>query len=320
MERHGDGRVAQFRCWCGAVAEWRSHRRTGRPVSARPSAASPPRRPAEAAAHFADRLRFETDCADVHADLAAAAPGIVRRSTRGSRHAYAAGHVPGARSLPHADDQARRTSPSSRPELPRATLLFVTYCWGPHCNGATRAAARARRARVPGEGDDRRRRGLARRRATASPPRVSCQTAYPGQTRRIRPGSLEPRARRPSTFSGYLPHRLVAPRAEAVGSGRRAYGPPADARRPEHALFVRASPPVMRDARRVSRSGRTRAGSASGRYSCAHVIRFQSGIGGAACGLRHERGALDQLHLVDVPPAVRETPASSARAPRASRP
>jgi hypothetical protein len=26
MERHRDGRVAQFRCWCGAVAEWRSHR------------------------------------------------------------------------------------------------------------------------------------------------------------------------------------------------------------------------------------------------------------------------------------------------------
>jgi allantoicase len=28
MERHPDGRIAHFRCWCGAVAEWRSRRQS----------------------------------------------------------------------------------------------------------------------------------------------------------------------------------------------------------------------------------------------------------------------------------------------------
>ena len=99
--------------------------------------------PAEAAAHFADRLRYETDCADVHADLVAAAPGIVLVDAR-SRDAYAAGHVPGARSLPHADitpaSVAALLAIEPSPEPPAAGVLFVTYCWGPHCNGATRAA------------------------------------------------------------------------------------------------------------------------------------------------------------------------------------
>jgi rhodanese-related sulfurtransferase len=106
--------------------------------------------PAEAAAHFADRLRFETDCADVHADLLAAAPGVVLVDAR-SRDAYAAGHVPGARSLPHADitpasvEALLAIEPSTA--RPGAGLLFVTYCWGPHCNGATRP-----RVRLPGSG------------------------------------------------------------------------------------------------------------------------------------------------------------------------
>ena len=50
--------------------------------------------------------------------------------------AYAAGHVPGAQSLPHAT-----IGPESTAGLPHDAVL-VTYCWGPHCNGATQAAAR----------------------------------------------------------------------------------------------------------------------------------------------------------------------------------
>jgi rhodanese-related sulfurtransferase len=94
-----------------------------------------PAAPADAAAHFATRLRFETDCADVHADLATSVDGIVVLDVRDPA-AYAAGHLPGARSLPHAT-----IGPESTAGLPHDAVL-VTYCWGPHCNGATRAAAR----------------------------------------------------------------------------------------------------------------------------------------------------------------------------------
>jgi rhodanese-related sulfurtransferase len=85
--------------------------------------------------HFLGRLAFETDCADVHADLEAGADGIVVLDVR-SAEAYAEGHVPGARSLPHAlisEETTRDFSPD---------VVYVTYCWGPHCNGATRAAAK----------------------------------------------------------------------------------------------------------------------------------------------------------------------------------
>lgn len=91
--------------------------------------------PTVAAAHFAGRLALETDCADVGIALREAPDTIVVIDSR-SREAYAAGHLPGAVSLPHR-------------EVTRAALdaldasgekLFVTYCWGPHCNGATRGA------------------------------------------------------------------------------------------------------------------------------------------------------------------------------------
>ncbi|UFN47176.1 rhodanese-like domain-containing protein [Roseomonas sp. OT10] len=98
--------------------------------------ASPAAAPAEMRAHLMRRFAFETDCADVQAALAA--PGVadfVLLDVRG-RAAYAAGHVPGALSLPHADITARRLA-----AWPMGTL-FVTYCAGPHCNGADRAALR----------------------------------------------------------------------------------------------------------------------------------------------------------------------------------
>ena len=51
-----------------------------------------------------------------------------------SPQSYAAGHVPGAVSLPHARITTRNLAP-----FPEDTL-FVVYCNGPHCNGADRAA------------------------------------------------------------------------------------------------------------------------------------------------------------------------------------
>ena len=98
-----------------------------------PVLADPPAPPAEALAHFAARLAFECDPADVVADLRDGGGAFVLLDCR-SRAAYARAHLPGARSLPHAEIDA-----AALDSVPAGTLL-VTYCWGPGCNGATRAA------------------------------------------------------------------------------------------------------------------------------------------------------------------------------------
>ncbi|MFC5288944.1 rhodanese-like domain-containing protein [Actinokineospora guangxiensis] len=93
----------------------------------------PPAPPAEAAAHFAARLAFETDVSDVHADLEAGAPGLLVVDSR-SPESWAAGHIPGALHLPTAEIAARAAAEVT------SSAVVVTYCWGPACNGATRAA------------------------------------------------------------------------------------------------------------------------------------------------------------------------------------
>ncbi|HLL66283.1 MAG TPA: rhodanese-like domain-containing protein [Micromonosporaceae bacterium] len=88
---------------------------------------------AEAAAHFAATLGFETDVSDVHGALEAGRPGFVLLDVRG-RTGWDAGHVPQARHLPTDEIPSR-----ARRELD-VDVPLVTYCWGPGCNGATRAA------------------------------------------------------------------------------------------------------------------------------------------------------------------------------------
>ncbi|WP_233805978.1 rhodanese-like domain-containing protein [Paraburkholderia sp. HP33-1] len=90
---------------------------------------------ATALAHFHASLRFETDCADVHAALASGAPGFVLLDVRSSA-LFAQGHVPGALNLPHGKIVASKLA-AYAPDT-----LFVTYCAGPHCNGAARGALR----------------------------------------------------------------------------------------------------------------------------------------------------------------------------------
>ena len=89
--------------------------------------------PADAAAHFARRLAVETDVSDVHAARESGDPGFVLLDSR-SGEAWAQGHVPGAVHLPGREIEARAPV-----ELDRSVPV-VTYCWGPGCNGATRAA------------------------------------------------------------------------------------------------------------------------------------------------------------------------------------
>lgn len=89
--------------------------------------------PVDAVAHFSARLSFETDVSDVHADLHAAGEGLIVVDSR-SEEAWNQGHIPGAVHLP--TDQITALAPG----LIRTDATVVTYCWGPGCNGATRAA------------------------------------------------------------------------------------------------------------------------------------------------------------------------------------
>ncbi|OAE60425.1 rhodanese [Achromobacter xylosoxidans] len=90
---------------------------------------------ATALAHFHASLQFETDCSDVAGALASGTPGFVLLDVR-SPALFAQSHVPGALNLPHG-----KIVESKLVNYP-ADTLFVTYCAGPHCNGATRGALR----------------------------------------------------------------------------------------------------------------------------------------------------------------------------------
>jgi rhodanese-related sulfurtransferase len=106
--RHGAGSDGR-----GVIADWAS--------------------PADAAVHFASRLAVETDVSDVEEDP----PAPHRSHARGGplqQGRWDAGHVPGALHPP-----GREIAERAPADLDRAVPV-VTYCWGPGCNGATRAA------------------------------------------------------------------------------------------------------------------------------------------------------------------------------------
>ena len=105
-------------------------------------AAIPAADAATALDHFSKLLSLETDCWDVHASMADGRPDFVLLDVRG-RGGFDAGHVPGARHVPHAD-----LTEANLAEYPDDTL-FVVYCAGPHCNGADRAAVRLSRLGRP---------------------------------------------------------------------------------------------------------------------------------------------------------------------------
>lgn len=93
-----------------------------------------PAAPAEAAAYFRASLVFHADVSDVAAALAADGdPGFVVLDSR-STAAWDQGHLPGAVHLPTA------LIPERAGQLLDRSVPVVTYCWGPGCNGATRAA------------------------------------------------------------------------------------------------------------------------------------------------------------------------------------
>lgn len=89
----------------------------------------------EAVRHFAARLSFETDVSDVAARILGRSEpeGMVVVDTR-STESWDQGHIPGALHLPTAEIAGRAAT-----LIPRDATVVV-HCWGPGCNGATKAA------------------------------------------------------------------------------------------------------------------------------------------------------------------------------------
>lgn len=91
--------------------------------------------PLTAAEFFAAKLAFETDPSDLAADRASSTPPVVLdvRSTQ----SWGQGRIPGALHVPNAELAERAGD-----VVPDLTTPVVVYCWGPGCNGSTRAARR----------------------------------------------------------------------------------------------------------------------------------------------------------------------------------
>lgn len=85
-----------------------------------------------AARFFADRLRFQTDPADLAAARARGDRPLVIDVR--SRAAWEQGRLPDAVPVPLSDLAARIGAIA-----PDRTADLVVYCWGPGCNGSTRA-------------------------------------------------------------------------------------------------------------------------------------------------------------------------------------
>lgn len=100
-----------------------------------PVTAVAPAPPSDAVDHFGRLLAYEADCYDVHAATVEGSKDFVLLDVR-SPQLFAEGHVPGAVNLPHGRIVERNLT-----DYPEETV-FVTYCNGPHCNGADKGALR----------------------------------------------------------------------------------------------------------------------------------------------------------------------------------
>ena len=97
--------------------------------------AVPPAKPEAANAFFSAKLTYETDPSDVYTDMKNGIMDFVLADVR-SPEAYKKSHAVGAINLPHGRINADAMSAFSKEKL------IVVYCWGPGCNGATKAAAK----------------------------------------------------------------------------------------------------------------------------------------------------------------------------------
>ncbi|WP_117213235.1 rhodanese-like domain-containing protein [Allorhizocola rhizosphaerae] len=89
--------------------------------------------PADSYAHFAGKLSYEVDPADVAYAMKDGNVDFILVDTRAAG-SYSRSHLPGAINVPAGGITAEwlQTLPADK--------LIVTYCWGPACNGSTKAA------------------------------------------------------------------------------------------------------------------------------------------------------------------------------------
>ncbi|WP_042152936.1 MULTISPECIES: rhodanese-like domain-containing protein [unclassified Pseudoalteromonas] len=87
----------------------------------------------QAGEFFSNKLANETDCSDVYADIKDKTNNYLLLDVR-SEQAFDKSHAITALNIPHS-----QINEKSFERYPKDTL-FVVYCWGPGCNGATKAA------------------------------------------------------------------------------------------------------------------------------------------------------------------------------------
>jgi len=88
--------------------------------------------PQQANDFFTAKLACETDCSDVYADIKANNKNYILLDVR-SREAFDKSHAITAISMPHSEINNETFAKYDD------DTLFVVYCWGPGCNGASKA-------------------------------------------------------------------------------------------------------------------------------------------------------------------------------------
>lgn len=92
----------------------------------------------QAVEFFSTKLACETDCSDVYADIKSGNKNYYLLDVR-SKEAFDKSHAITAVSMPHSEINHESFAGYDQ------NTLFVVYCWGPGCNGATKAALKISR-------------------------------------------------------------------------------------------------------------------------------------------------------------------------------
>ena len=86
----------------------------------------------QASDFFATKISCETDCSDVYADIKADNKNYILLDVR-SKEAFDKSNAITSVSMPHSEINSDSFAKYNK------DTLFVVYCWGPGCNGASKA-------------------------------------------------------------------------------------------------------------------------------------------------------------------------------------